>query len=141
MDRSRGSLAAISILGLIAVLVIAAGLDTLVTFIGRPGMGTLNPYAIVGLRAVTALLLAAALLLLSWFVLTRAPRRPWVAVLYLLVGLYLAFAQVLYYVPTLSHWWPPFFSGVVVSRSGYTITSGDFIAVMGLLMLVLPPGR
>ena len=140
MDQSRRVLAALSVLGLIAVLAIAAGLDTLVSFIDRRYAGTFNPFAIIWLRALTALLLAAALLLLFWFVLTRAPRAPWIGVLYLLVGLYIGFAQVLYFAPQVSSWWPPFFNGVVVSRSSYTVSAGSFMAIMGLILLLLPRG-
>ncbi len=141
MDRRPNVQAGVPVVGLLIVLAIAAGLDTLATSLTSPTrFPPLSQMLLIfiGTHVLAYLLLAAALLLLFWYVLVRAPRNPWIAVLFLLVGLYIASAQALYYVPLLSSWWPRFFEGAINSRTSYTVLSGSFLAIMGLLMLILP---
>ncbi len=140
MNQRQNTLGALSILGLVVVLAIAVGLDTLASWLTRPG--ALPPISVmmliyVGTHVLASLLLAAILLLLFWFVLTRTPRTPWIAVLFLLVGLYIASGQVLFPIPVLTAWWPWFFKEAIDSRTSYTALSGSFIAIMGLFMLIV----
>ncbi len=140
MNRRQDISAAYSILGLVVVVAIAVGLDTLATSLINPT--TFPPLAamlliFIGTHVLASLLWAAALLLLFWFVLTRAPRNPWIAVLFLLVGLYIASGQVLFPIPLLTGWWPWFFKEAIDSRTSYTALSGSFIAIMGLFMLIV----
>ncbi len=137
-NPSRGYLGGLSVIGLIVVLAIAGGLDALLTYLRHLGP-TLALFSVVlWAQPLGSLLLAALLLLLFWFALTRAPRSLWIAALYLLVGLYLAFFLLLYQIPAIGSWLPPAFYGVLLSVNSYTSLAGSFIAVIGLFMLVLP---
>ena len=138
MNRSRNHLGVISVVGLIAVLGITGGLDAFMAYLGRPNAQTFTlPYVILWTQALSSLLLAALLLLLFWFVLTRAPRNVWIAALYLLVGLFLGFFQVLYFIPAIGGWMPYLFYGLLLSATSHTILAGSFIAIIGLFMLIL----
>ena len=140
MNRSRNYLGWLSAAGLIVLLLIARWLDTFAAY-ARQHMALLvnPPYdAILWIPALSSLLLATLLLLLSWFVLTRAPRNVWLAALYLLVGLFLAFSRALYFVPAISGWVPPAFYAPLVSPVSYASLAGSFIAIIGLFMLILP---
>jgi hypothetical protein len=130
----------LSVVGLIVVLVIARWLDTFAAYVRRHMALLVNPpYDVVlWTPALTSLLLAALLLLLFWFVITRAPRNVWIAALYLIVGLFLAFTQALYFVPVISGWVPAFLYAPLVSPASYATLTGSFIAVTGLFMLILP---
>ena len=140
MNRSRNYLGLLSVVGLIVLLVIARWLDTLTAYVRRHMALLVNPPydLILWTPALTSLLLAGLLLLLFWFVLTRAPRNVWIAALYLLVGLFLAFSRVLYFVPAISGWVPPSLSAALVSPASYAALTGSFIAIIGLFMLILP---
>ncbi len=139
MNRTRNYGRLISVVGMIAVLGVAAGLDVLMAFLGRRNAQTFAlSYVILWIHVLSFLLLAALLLLLFWFVLNRAPRSTWIAALYVLVGLFFAFFQVVYFSPPIGAWIPHFLSAVVISATSYTILAGSFIAIIGLLMLILP---
>ena len=139
MNRSRNYLGLLSAIGLIVLLVIARWLDAFAAFARRHIALVNPPYdVILWIPALSSLLLAALLLLLFWFVLTRAPRNVWIAALYLLVGLFLAFSRVLYFVPAVSGWVPPSFYAPLASPASYTSLTGSFIAIIGLFMLILP---
>ncbi len=140
MNRRQNTLGALSILGLVVVVAIAVGLDTLAMSLTNPT--AFPPLSVmllifIGTHMLASLLLAAALLLLFWFVLTGVPRNSWIAVLFLLVGLYIGSAQALYFVPLLSSWWPPFLERAINSRTSYTGLSGSFLAITGLFVLIL----
>jgi hypothetical protein len=140
MDRSRNYLGLLSVVGLVVLLVIARGLDAFMLYV-RQHMALIRnpPYDFVlWTPALSSLLLASLLLLLFWFVLTRAPRNVWIAALYLLVGVYLAFFRVLYFVPAISGWLPPVLYGLLPSATSYTMLAGSFIAIIGLFTLILP---
>ena len=138
MSRSRNNLGVLSVVGMLAFLAVVGGLDTFIRRFSRPSAATFNPWAAIWLQALDSLLIAALLLLLFWFVLERMPRRGWVAVVYLLVGSFLAFSVVLYYVPVVGSWWPVWFTTIVTGANSHAILAGGFIAMMGLYMLVLP---
>ena len=139
MGRSRNDLALLSVVGLIVVLVIARWIDAVAAY-ARRHMALLHPPydAVLWTPGLSSLLLAALLLLLFWFVLTRAPRNAWVAALYIIVGLYIAFSRALYFVPALSGWVPASLSAQLVSPASYASLTGSFIAITGLFMLILP---
>ena len=140
MNASRNYLGLLSAVGLIVLLIIARWLDAIAAYVRRHMALLVNPpYDIIlWTPALSSLLLAALLLLLFWFVLTRAPRNVWIAVLYLLVGLFLAFTRVLYFVPVVSSWVPAFLYAPLVSPASYASLTGSFIAITGLFMLILP---
>ena len=140
MNGSRNYLGLLSAVGLIVLLAIARWLDAVTAYVRRHMALLVNPpYDIIlWTPALSSLLLAALLLLLFWFVLTRAPRNVWIAVLYLLVGLFLALSRVLYFVPTISGWVPSSLYAPLASPSSYTALTGSFIAIIGVFMLILP---
>ena len=139
MNRNCKYPGVFSVVGLIAVLGITRGLDAFMAYLGQRNAQTFTlPYVILWTQALSSLLLAALLLLLFWFVLIHAPRNVWIAALYLLVGLFFGFFQVLYFVPAIGGWMPRFFYGLLLSVNSYTILAGSFIAFIGLFMLILP---
>lgn len=111
MNAKRSTPAAISVVGMIAVLGIAWALDAL---------------------------MAVPLLLLFWHVATRAPRNGWIAAFYVIVGLYFAFFPVIYFLPPIGNWMPQFAYYMTESPAMITFRSGAFIATTGLFSLVLP---
>jgi hypothetical protein len=139
MNRNNKNSGGFSVAGLFVVLGITWGLDALMAYLDqRNGETFALPYVILWTKALSSILLAALLLLLFWFVLTRAPRNVWVAALYLLIGLFFGFFQVLYFIPAIGGWTPRFFYVLVQSVNSFTILAGSFIAIIGLFMLVLP---
>lgn len=140
MNRSHDYLGLLSAAGLIVLLVVARWLDTFAAYVRRHMALLVNPPYdfILWTPALSSLLLAALLLLLFWFTFTRAPRNAWIAALYLLVGLFLSFSRVLYFVPAVSGWVPPSLSAPLVSPASYAALTGSFIAIIGLFMLILP---
>ncbi len=85
-----------------------------------------------------SLLLAAAVLLLFWHSLNRAPKRAWIALLYVVVGLFFALFPVLYFVPAIGEWMPAFFVMPVSTPNSFTVFAGSFITFIGLFMPLLP---
>ncbi len=138
-NRNRKYIGLFSIVGLIVVLAIAWGLDSFIAYLA-PRLPRLAPRSCAGpcTLALISLLLAALLLLLFWFVLISAPRNVWIAALYLLVGLFLAFFRVLYFVPAIGSWMPPSLYYPLLSATSSTVLAGSFIAIIGLFMLILP---
>jgi hypothetical protein len=131
--------AVLSAVGLIVVLVIARWLDAFTASVRRHVPLVNPPYdLILWTPGLTSLLLAALLLLLFWFVLTQARRNVWIAALYLLVGLFLAFSRALYFVPEVSGWVPSTLYAALVSPESHTALTGSFVALTGLFMLILP---
>ncbi len=138
MERSRNA-GVVSVLGLIVVLGIAVGLDALMAYLARRNAQTFELYnVILWSRAFSSLLLAALLLLLFWYVIARAPRSAGVAALYLVVGLFVAFFQLLYFVPAIGGSLPSAFSALLALGTSYTLLAGSLIAISGLFMLILP---
>ncbi len=138
MNQRRDEPAAFSIIGLIIVLGMAWGLDDIMAALARRNAQTFTlPYLILWSHVLGSLLLAAALLLLFWYTLNRAPRRAWLAALYVLVGLFFALFPVLYFVPAIGGWMPVFFVAPMTALNSYTTMAGSFIAFTGLLMPLL----
>jgi len=86
-------------MGLIIVLGIALGSDFLMTSLIHPNTGTFSPITILWSYVLIALILAAASLLFFWFVLNRVPRNIWVALVFLLPGLFIVTYPILYFTP------------------------------------------
>ncbi len=129
----------ISILGLVAVLAIARGMDAILESLRQRNEVTVDlAFTILWSQTVIAILLAAVLLLLAWFVLLRAPRNPWIAGLYLVIGALLAVAPQLYFTPALAAWIPALVFLSIALPGSYQFIAGGFIFVIGLLSLVLP---
>jgi len=139
MNRNHKNLGLFSVVALFAVLGVSWGLDAFIAYlVQRNGETFTLPYVILWTKALSFLLLAVLLLLLFWFLLTVAPRNVWIATLYLLIGLFFGFFQVLYFIPAIGGGMPRFFYDLLLSVNSYTILAGSFLAVIGLFMLILP---
>ncbi len=139
MNRRRDYPAVLSVVGLIVVLGIIGGLDALMAFLRHRNLETFTPVSVIfWSQTLIALLLAALLLLLSWFVLQRARRNAWIAALYLLIGSFLVLSPQLYFTPALSYWIPEFVFASVILPGSYLFVAGGFVAMIGLFSLVLP---
>ena len=144
MNQKNNLYGVYSVIGLVVVLGIALGSDFLITAMTSP----FNPvakafsshYVIFWFYTFLALLLAAVSLLLFWFVLNWAPRNIWVALIYLLTGLFILTYPILYFIPALggSFYSPPQLNNILLSPHSYTFFSGSIIAVTGLFTLILP---
>jgi hypothetical protein len=129
----------LSVAGLVAVLAIARGFDAVMAFLRHRNAETLELFSLIlWSQVLIAVLLAALLLLLFWLVVIRAPRNAWIAALYLLTGLWIVLAPVIYRAPPLNQWIPDFVFAFVYSASSYTFLAGAFVLVMGLFILILP---
>ena len=138
MNAKRSTPAAISVVGMIAVLGIAWALDVLMTYLGKRNAQTFTlPYVIIWAQSLIFVVIAALMLLLFWYVL-RAPHNGWIATLYLIAGAYFAFLPVLYLMPAFGLWMPRLVASAALAPRGYTMISGAFVAVTGLLSLLLP---
>ncbi len=132
----------ISLLGLVAVLAVARGLDAILESLrGRNAVTFDLPYAIMWWQTLSALLLAALLLLLAWYVVLRAPRNAWIAALFLAAGALVVLAPQIYFTPALSSWIPAYVFSSTTMPGSNLVTAGGFIFVIGLLGLVLPRRR
>jgi uncharacterized membrane protein len=133
-----------SVIGLIVVLGIAFGSDFLMTSLTHRNAETFSlTYIIFWSYSLLAVLVAAASLSLFWFVLNRAPRNIWVAMIFLLTGLFIATYPILYFIPALGGSFspPPQLNNILLSPHSYTFSAGSLIAVTGLFALILPRGN
>jgi hypothetical protein len=123
-----------SILGLLLLLGVATGFDALMAFLQR----NLETFGILLFwsYALATIVLAAASLFLFWFVLHKAPRNVWVALIFLLSGLFVVVYPALHLIPAFR--WLPLSVPVWLTSRSYIVYSGGLIAMMGLFALVLP---
>lgn len=144
MNRKHNLYGVYSVVGLIVVLGMALGSDFLMASLAHRNAETFSlTFIIFRSHILFALLLAAVSLLLFWFVLNWAPRNIWVALIYLLTGLFIVTYPILYFIPTLggSFYPPPQLNNILLSSQSYTFSSGCIIAVTGLFALILPRGN
>jgi len=128
-----------SICGLIVVLGLGWGCDRLMQFMRYVNTQTFSlNITILWAFALVAVLLPAAWLLLAWFVLIRAPRNIWVSLIFLLCGSIIVASPVLYFTPGLGLWLSTILQ---VDPTTYLFSSGGFVAVLGVLGLILRRGR
>ena len=141
MIRKSGYPLVVSLIGLIAALGIAWGFDALIQYLNNRNQVTVSlSLLITWCLALFALLLAAIWLLLAWFVLSQAPRNIWISLVFLIVGLFIVTYPALVFTP-LFCCWVPYIGPLQISRTMYLFSSGGFIAIIGLLNLVLPSPR
>jgi hypothetical protein len=138
LNRNHTYLRIVSIAGLVLLLAIARGADALMEFLKRRNAETFDLNSVVfGSYTLIGLAFAALTLLLFWFMLNRAPRNVWIALLYVLAGTFVVIYPDLSFTPALCCWFPPFDPFIVLPTS-YLSFSGAFIAIIGLYMLILP---
>ena len=131
----------LSIIGLILVLGFARGFDALIAYLVMRNSLTFSlPYIIMWSNVFIAIFLAAILLLLFWFVLNRTPRIVWTSIVFLLIGFFIVASPILYFTPLFCCLHPQLESFLFPpgSYSSYTISSGGFVAIMGLFALIFP---
>ena len=144
MNRKRNLYWVYSLIGLIIVLGIALGSDFLMTLLTHRNAETFSlTYILFWSYGLIALLVAAASLLLFWFVLNRAPRNIWVALIFLLTGLFIVAFPILYFTPPFGTLFfrLPQLSEILTSPRSFTFFAGGLIAVTGLFALILPRGN
>ena len=128
----------VSIIGLIVVLGAAWGFDRWIEFLDHRNAQTFSlVWAILWSYPLIALLLAALLLLLAWFVLSQAPRNVWISLVFLIVGLIIVSYPTLIFTPALCCW-VPYIGPLQLARTLYLFSSGGFVAIIGLFGLILP---
>ncbi len=137
MNRSNNGLALLSLIGMGTLLAMAWGLDAFMEYLRHQLFSLGLAYGAIWTQILSRILLAALLLLLFRFVLTRARRNVWVAGVYIVAGLFFGFFPVLYYVPAIGAGLSPAFYGPLLGNS-YTVLAGSFVAVIGVFMLLLP---
>jgi len=129
----------VSIVGFFVVLGIAWGSDTISRFYN---LNNMEPHVLnfiyLWFYPLITLLLAAILLILAWFVLIQAPRNVWISLVFLVTGLFLVFYLALYYIPALG---VPSIDVLLNTHTSFLNSSGGFIAIIGLLTLVLRNGK
>ena len=146
MNRRQNLYKVYSVIGLIIVLGITLGSDFLMTSLihrNAVAFGTFSPTFFLWSYVLLALLLAATSLLLFWFVLNRGPRNIWVALIFLLTGLFIVTYPILYLTPAFGglFYHLPQLKDILSSPQSYTFFSGGFIAITGLFTLILPRGN
>jgi hypothetical protein len=144
MNRKHNLYGVYSVIGLIIVLGMALGSDFLMASLSHRNAVTFSlTFIIFWSYAPIALLLAAASLLLFWFMLNRAPRNIWVALIFLLTGLFIVAYPILYFTPALGGLFYRFpqLNDILLSPHSYTFSVGSLIAVTGLFALILPRGN
>ncbi len=127
-----------SIVGLIVVLGMALGFDFLMDFLRRRNAVTFSlTLVILWAYPLIALFLAAVSLLLFRFLLNRAPRNVWVALIFLIIGLFITMYPILYFTPVFGGLFNPvpWLNNSLLPNS-YIFSSGSFIAIMGLFALI-----
>ena len=143
MNRKHNLSVVYSVIGLIIVLGMALGSDFLMISLTHRMAGPNSPIIIIWSYIILALLLATALLLLFWYAFNRGPRTVWVALIYLLIGLFLVTYPILYFTPAFGglFYRLPQLNDILISPHSYTFSSSGFIALTGLFIIILPRGN
>ena len=135
----------LSIIMLIVAVGMALGADALMAFQKRNWMTlplSLSFFWAYILPVLLSLLLAAVSLLLFWILLNQLSRSVWVALTFLLVGLFfVAYPILLYFIPSFTFLLPPQWTELLLNPRSYIVYSGSFIVMIGLFKLVFPTGK
>jgi hypothetical protein len=135
LTQRHRSIQVTSLAGMIIVLLLAFGLDRVILFLKEENARTFaSGYALLWTYVLANLALAICLLLLFWIVAFRSERSKLVAVIFLIIGVSMLLAPVLYFMPA--------FAGL--NLADYLLPDkllyqvGAFMAAIGLLSLILP---
>jgi hypothetical protein len=129
-----------SVIGLIVTLGVALGSDFFMVSLTQRNTELVSPFFVLWAYILFGLLLAAAGLLLFWFMLNRAPRNIWAALVFLVIGLFIVTYPILYYTPVfggLFYTWLPQLNNILISPRSFTFTAGGLIALTGLFSFIL----
>jgi len=126
----------VSFSGLVITFVLAYGCDRWVESLRAEMTGTFNISSFLWQTGVANLLLAIALLLLTWYVIFWVNRSKLVSAVFLLVGLAVTFATAMEmsFASTL----PPLGIVEFLTPNSHVVYVAAFIAALGLAGLVLP---
>ncbi len=132
----------LSFVGLVATFAVAYGFERLVTHM-RAEMGVTASAALakstLWVESIAIVVLAAMLLLLAWYVISRANRDIWVGAVFVVVGLVLTFLVAIEW--SVGRIW---LSDRVMNLTGYN-SYGHYVAafalVIGIACLVAPKRR
>jgi hypothetical protein len=128
----------ITLLGLVAILAIAWGMDQFLAYQGKLASATFNYAQYLGLIAASALILIALWFGLGWLALFKCGYSPPLWIAFLAVGLFCTMFLFLYIGPSLP--WLPYWADIINTlgtRSAMVRSTCMFIAVLGLLNLAL----
>lgn len=132
----------LSFVGLVVTFAAAYGFERLVTHM-RVQLGV-TPSVALGkslfwVEAIALLVLAAMLLLLAWYVISRTRRDIWVGVLFAVVGLVFTFVVAIEW--SLESFWFPARVTEFAAHKSYGHYVAAFVAVIGIACLVVPRRR
>ncbi len=133
-QRSR-STQIVPLAGMVIALLLAFGLDRVILLLREENARALTAgYALLWTYVLANLVLAICLLMLFWIIAARGERSKLVAVIFLIVGIPVLFAPVIYFTPA--------FAGLNLTDYLLPDTllyqAGVFMAAIGLLSLILP---
>jgi hypothetical protein len=127
----------ISLAGMLGVLVIAYALERGFEVLRATATRSFNVTALIWAKGGANLLFAGLMLTLAWWVGIRSGRSRRLAVLYLVAGLLLVFAQAIVGI-VVSRWvevWLPFNLSYWAANS-WPARTGAFMAVIGMFNLI-----
>ena len=132
----------LSFVGLVVAFAVAYGFQRLVTHLrtqaGVTASGALAK-STLWVESIAIVVLAAMLLVLAWYVVSRANRDIWVGVVFVVVGLVLTFDVAIEY--SLERFW---LSDRIMNLAAYNPYGhyvAAFAAVIGIACLVVPKRR
>jgi len=132
----------LSFVGLVVTFAVAYGFQRLVTYmreqVGVTVSGTLAK-STFWVESIAILVLAAMILLLAWYVVSRVRRDTWVGVVFIVVGLVLTFA--LATEMSLERIWLSYRVTNLISYNSYGHYVAAFVAVIGIACLVATKRR
>ncbi len=135
MTQRHRSTQIIPLAGMIIVLLLAFGLDQVILFLREENARTFTlAYALLWVYVLANLVLAVCVLVLFWLAAVRGERSKPVAVIFLIIGLLMLLAPVLYFTPAFASLNLTYY----LSPDKLLYQAGGFVAVIGLLSLILP---
>ena len=135
----------ISLLGMIATFAIAYGLDAWIASLRKLASQTFNPAPGMLVAIASNFIMAAVLLLLSWFVIFQSEAARWIAYLFIIIGALVAIFPGTLFIrsPSLFSWFRSFPLTAwlrhvlfVAGPGSHFFLSAAFLAMIGLFALI-----
>ena len=127
---------AISLAGMVAAFALAYGCDRWIESLRAEATRNFTIASFLWQAGLANLLLAAALLLLAWYVLVRVIGIKWVPAVLLLAGLAVTFLMAIEM--SVAATLPPLGIAEFLTPNSHVLFAAAFVAVIGLAGLVLP---
>jgi len=142
MRQTRSDI--ISLLGMIATFAIAYGLDAWIASLRKLASQTFNPAPGMLVAIVSNFIMAAVLLLLSWFVIFQSEAARWIAYLFIIIGALVAIFPGTLFIRSPSFSWFRSFPLTawlrdvlfVAGLGSHLFLSAAFLAMIGLFALI-----